>query len=716
MSSLTIKLGPLYSRLAESSDLHNLNVAALPSEYRATLRYHQARTWQAIMNSDADVIFDTALTGDGKSLAGQLPMLVNGWSGLFLYPTNELIEDQKKQVEQYIRAFNARLLCRTMYSEAITEAMQQADTTSRSSLIRRYFKSSDSILSNPDLFHMFGSYNYGSDADKREHVYQMPSILDYFVLDEFHTFGLQQIISVLNIMNYQKVAFPHDRLKYVFLSATPTKFFKKMLKDSGFKVEEIAGSYSSFPAHGYTQSPIVQPVTLYIKSMSEQGAYGWAKEHLSELIEFYQANPGTKGVFIVNSVATAKRLIDFYKAELQEKRSIQVAENTGLTNEAERKRARDKDVQLVVATSTVDVGVDFHINLLIFESSGAGTFVQRLGRLGRHVRTDWHEYRAYALLPDWIAARFAAHFQDGAEVERRAFLKTIQASDDWTQIDTKTSSSLPPVFQPEQEYQHYARLWGGIQTAHIIASAESIGGFRGTDFSRLLRQQYSIAYGCAPEKGWIDKQVNRYYALKNKKDRFEGILIKELTSFRGRSPLDCGIWDQTDKSFKTYDLFFLLANTRFRTLKEQQFKGMVEAHNQPFERYSSHHLGLYVRLEQFTEEHANFYLHHNSSFKGKLNQVCVLDNFRIQGSRILAEQLDTRVIDALGKVPLVCLIVREKPQVFKRSHGLSLLFPIYQVTDGNDFLYSIIFGLHAFLAHSLVFWREAEHEDDYFIC
>src|SRR5439155_18803023 len=150
---MSIRLGPVYSRLASADDLKGLNLARLPSTYK--LRYHQAQTWQKFTNSDAEVIFDTALTGDGKSLAGQLPMLADGKYALLLYPTNELIKDQVKQVERYIHEFglSAYFTCQTLYSDGITEAIEKYGTISRSSMILTWLKSHSYILSNPDLFH-----------------------------------------------------------------------------------------------------------------------------------------------------------------------------------------------------------------------------------------------------------------------------------------------------------------------------------------------------------------------------------------------------------------------------------------------------------------------------------------------------------------------------------------------------------------------------------
>lgn len=708
MKELHLQLGPVYSRLASDEDLEGLHTSRLqPTSYK--LRRHQARTWQLFTNSDTDVIFDTALTGDGKSLSGQLPMLMDDRQALLLYPTNELIKDQEKQVARYICDFNVPRSCQTMYSDKITEEIEQFGALNRSSVIVNWLKNRDCILSNPDLFHLLGSYNYGSNQDKRELAYQIPDNLDYFIFDEFHIFGPPQVISVLNILNYHKVVAPHRRLKYVFLSATPTRMFKQLLKNSGFQVEEVKGEYSPVPAAGYTDKPIIQPITLHLHSLSDKGSYAWAEEHLSELKDFYKAHPDTKGVFIVNSVATAKRLVAFYKRELEG--FISVGENTGLTARKDRDDAMNApSVQLIIATSTVDVGVDFQINLLIFEAANAGTFIQRLGRLGRHQR--WQEYRAYALLPDWIIARFATHFPDNSQVERVHFLETIREHNEFTTVKDDGITTIKPIFQPDQEYKHYASCWGGLQTAHIIASAEDwrIGKIGKKDSSSELRQQYNRVYKHATDNDWIGKQVRRYYAMAADED--QKLILEELNSFRGKSPLDCGIFDETDQCFKRYDLFFLLANTVFTPLSEEKFKRMVQDRGESFQKYRSPVLKLYVHLEKYVEERENFCLESPYPFKNKLNQVQVYENFLIQDSRTLANHLDNTVNDRLAALSLVCLVGQGKPAEFKRQNGLNLLFPVYQVKDGDGIARSIVFGLNALLAHSLVFWKSVKNDCD----
>src|SRR5262245_43255013 len=91
---------PVYSKLADSQDIPPELQDKLPAGLR--LSSHQVKTHQALKNSDVDVVFNTAMTGDGKSLAGLLPTLIEERPrSLFaMYPTNELIRDQMAQVDR----------------------------------------------------------------------------------------------------------------------------------------------------------------------------------------------------------------------------------------------------------------------------------------------------------------------------------------------------------------------------------------------------------------------------------------------------------------------------------------------------------------------------------------------------------------------------------------------------------------------------------------
>lgn len=85
---------PVYSKLANPQDIPDAIQGRLPDDLR--LSEHQLATYHAL-TGDAEVIFNTAMTGDGKSLAGLLPILVHEHSTVAMYPTNELVRDQLHQ-------------------------------------------------------------------------------------------------------------------------------------------------------------------------------------------------------------------------------------------------------------------------------------------------------------------------------------------------------------------------------------------------------------------------------------------------------------------------------------------------------------------------------------------------------------------------------------------------------------------------------------------
>src|SRR2546421_12423526 len=111
---MTLRLGilPVYS--AEHPDPH-YHIGSMQ------LLKHQVATWEAIGDPDVDVIFNTAMTGDGKSLAAYLPAFRDGKRIVAMYPTNELIQDQHGSLQKYERRLDIQMPSNaTMFGEEIT--------------------------------------------------------------------------------------------------------------------------------------------------------------------------------------------------------------------------------------------------------------------------------------------------------------------------------------------------------------------------------------------------------------------------------------------------------------------------------------------------------------------------------------------------------------------------------------------------------------------
>jgi CRISPR-associated endonuclease/helicase Cas3 len=655
----------------------------LPPGWR--LSQHQVETYRALTDPDGpDVIFNTAMTGDGKSLAAFLRALQNHDHLIAMYPTNELIRDQAAKMPDYLKRWQSGARYAEMYGARITELIEETRTqthrTSRVEQIRKLLDQNSVLLTNPDLFHLMMNFKLGSQAwERKELPFEVPANFDYFVFDEFHVFGVPQIVDVVNVINYLTIQYQHrpaGRKRFLFLSATPHPLMQAMLAQSGLRVIEVRGEYSGVEGDGWRS--ITQACALHLDTVSrDRSIEAWVQEHLTEIVQFFRDHPGSKGAIIVNSVATAKRL----RAWLQDNLPpyLSVGENTGLTSREERQASFEKS--LLVGTSTVDIGVDFRINLLIFEATGAGTFIQRFGRLGRH--TGFSAYQAYALLPKFILERLESEPQAKAEVERTVFQQNVY-----------------DAYPQEQEFRQYTRRWGILQTAHLIAQSERALP-EGTPFVADLLAQNDRAFDMTPGHGF-EGVVKRYWAMAN--DQTQQVVLDELTSFRGSSPLSCALWDLTDDTFKTYDLFFLLANTEFEVISEEEFKAEVRRRGLP--EYEYRYQLLYLKVYHYVPEREHFALGIKRELlehEEWLHQVQVFKGFYIRESRQPWIDAVNRV---LKKQRLVCVLSDIPARDLKRQLWLPLLFPVYRLLDLYDSEFSIAFGKEALLLESLLFYRK----------
>ena len=208
MKHLSLSILPVYSEQYTGPDQQIGSIHLLK---------HQVETLAAFNDPDIDVIFNVAMTGDGKSLAAYLPAFQQQKSIIAMYPTNELVQDQHNALPTYAERLNIRLpRYGTMYSDRITSLMRQHDSTIRLEEVRKLLERNRILLTNPDLIHLMMSHQYGWDHYRKELPVTIGAYFDYFLFDEFHVFGVPQVISVMNMLGYLKVNYhdkPADRKK-----------------------------------------------------------------------------------------------------------------------------------------------------------------------------------------------------------------------------------------------------------------------------------------------------------------------------------------------------------------------------------------------------------------------------------------------------------------------------------------------------------------------
>ncbi|MFE1748036.1 type I-D CRISPR-associated helicase Cas3' [Coleofasciculus sp. H7-2] len=713
-SDYRITLKPVYSCPASETP----KGVKLPDGW--SLSWHQTATLEAIRNPNVDVIFNTAMTGDGKSLAAYLETLVTDFLAIGLYPTNELARDQETQIQDYIEKFQLKIKPRVVrLSGQELEIYAENEGLKKAAAIATRTGQAEILLTNPDIFHYLyrGAYLIRDDSPDKLWS-RIDKYFDLFIFDEFHVFQAPQIASVINTMLLIKNT--NRQKKFLFLSATPNKQLIDRLKLSGFRCKEInpiEENKYQFPdteaqcqqLNGQGWRQVSREISLQFISLepSNKASETWLKENSDLIFGHFQQYPGSKGAIILNSIATVKRLTSFFR-ELLHPHGLVVGENTGLSGKEEKERSLLAD--LVLGTSTIDVGVDFKINFLIFESADSGSFIQRLGRLGRHdgyeqngQKIAFKTFIAYALVPNFIVEKLFlgdSPVLEATGIYDRSFFHN-QIRENYRRIN---------------DFEGYYSRWGAVQSMRLC---RQLG-------HKTIKQQYEgsqKAFQTACEQVFnisLKKVFGRSMAWEKEWQQLSGKdkgnpIAEDAASFRGSSPLQCGIYDLTESNqvdkFKTYDLPGILSNLEIEVMTKEEFMRSLlqtaERIGQPIPKGRFAHCLAFMKLRTYREERLNW----RFTYSGKLDAIAsswkvqVLTGIEVwQPDNYWISEINKR----LRKQALVSYVLRHPVAEVRSRLRLPMHFAIYPISDQYSFHdatapYSIAFSQSALLLDTLAY-------------
>jgi CRISPR-associated endonuclease/helicase Cas3 len=710
MAAYQVTLKPIYSETVPTPE-----GLALPKGW--ALSWHQVETLKALRDPEVDVVFNTAMTGDGKSLAAYLAVLHSERFAIGLYPTNALARDQEIQVQNYISQFqpaNSPRINRLSGPEL--EIYAENEGLRKGGAIASRAGQSEVLITNPDIFHYLHRGAYLTNQDTPDKLWnRIDKDFDLFIFDEFHIFAAPQIASMLNTMLLIQAT--NRRKKFLFLSATPSDALLQRLDKAGFRCRVInpieEGKYQ-FPdtqaeadaltAQGWRQVSGSIDLTFIPLEPTSRASEIWLQENQVAILNQFLEHPGSKGAVILNSIAAVKRLTPIFK-EMFAQHGLTVRENTGLSGNQEKAESLAAD--LVIGTSTIDVGVDFKINFLIFESSDAGNFIQRLGRLGRHGGYEkdgqpitFDGFRAYALVPNFFVERLFAGenavLADGEVCDRISFQNLIREK--YRQIN---------------DFEGYYKRWGAVQSFKLLLDIKHPN----------IQQQYAgslqrFQEDCEEVFGTSLKQVagrikgwaNDWWQLSGKKGN---PIAEDATSFRGSSPLLCGLYDLTEPNegdrFKTYDLPGILSNLEIELWSKAAFlatlKETTARTGQPIAKSRFEYCLGFLKLRGYREERLNWKL----TYPGDLQPVA--DAYKVQVlTRLQIWQPDNPWAGSLNRrlqeQALVCYVLRKPVREVRLRLQLPMHFQIYPISDLNSIHdanapYSVAFGQSALLLDTL---------------
>jgi CRISPR-associated helicase Cas3 len=514
-----------------------------------TLRHMQ----QALERGESLCLFNASVTGGGKTLASFAYTLLTTKPAVGVYPTNELIEDQRRALqaefpnEQRLFKIDSRELDRL---EVDYERHGHART------LEMVLAWQPTILTNPDILYLvfFGCY-IPKEKTKAlmglsERLHQRLIQNDIFIFDEFHLYNTKQIGNVATMIGALHALQRNRGKVFIFSSATPAQTMADLLDRLDIPFKTIKPPV--VPPDTPNGRVVAHPVELFLVPADLAGwqAQEAIREHFALICDFVHDYPEARAVFILDSVAGAVRLASELKSHFGEPN---VGEVHGLSSEDARREALRR--RFTVGTSTIEVGIDFkdehEKDLLIFEARAAAQFIQRLGRIGWHQKAAAIPNRSIALVPEYV----------------HNFLKERLGTE--TSIGRQQLTDLVyDAYRTPNQFRSYLRRYTPVE-AHALKEFV-VHQFQPDDRPRIEHAlTHTVEVMSERETSKIERQHNWLVACR---------MLAPLQSFRGHG-LEVALWDNTERigsPIKTYDLLFILRRGIFKELSGEEFFRRVE--------------------------------------------------------------------------------------------------------------------------------------------
>ena len=552
--SFTINLKPIYYTACSDSDW-------LPGKQPY---FHQKKIYDLVLEArqrkEFLCIFNRAVTGGGKTLASFAASIRHNIPAFGLYPTNELIEDQERALQQQLLNPTPDQL-RRIDSRELDKWQVLSESKSHQETLRPLLNWGGIVLTNPDIFYFlyFGLYKGISDrfAGIAELLFSRLAFYPVIVFDEFHLYNIKQIGNVAFIIaTLQQLQKEREKV-FIFSSATPNPRFLEVLTRLNIRTEHIETQKAE--ADDHRAVCVSQPLSLMLipGDLASWKGLEALTQHISFLEGIMKKTPETKAVFIFDSVADSLKLTALLRAQFPE---CSVGEVHGLASKQERKQALAS--QFTVGTSTIEVGIDFkgeyEKDLLVFEARTGSQFIQRLGRIARHAKSSTLPNQAIAIVPSYVYNEVTSKLTPGMELDREKLYEHIENA-----------------YQSPNEFEGYFTRYAPVEA---LAGVKFLLQQQMPDTQSIrkaeLEQTVELIYG---------KPIKKVYACYSRLCREK--MIKPLLFFRG-SGFNIALIDIHVEGFplKIYDLFLILRRFNFKELSSDEFEDRLKTLQEEWEK------------------------------------------------------------------------------------------------------------------------------------
>jgi CRISPR-associated endonuclease/helicase Cas3 len=516
---------------------------------------HQLKSEKLIKNEKSFFLFNHSPTGSGKTISWLKPALDDKMKVIAIYPTNALVIDQKMQVENVIKNFG--YIPSNYHVQAVTGDLLEKERDlysdesglTKGQLFNRIIRKSRGkgliLLTNPDILTLALK-----DAYYEHNIRESVRSVDMIVVDEFHLASIKQSDMLLYMMHEINDDVRSRLSKFVFLSATPQKKILERARKVGLNV--IVLDDKSTPLSSLEGKAILPELNLLFKKGSIFNTYEIIKENIKYFMDFCTKplpdGKKAKTVFILDGITE----VDEIYSILKDSTDLRIERIDGLHPATPEKL---KSFDVLISNSSVEVGIDFNVDRLVFTGYSASSFIQRMGRLRNKPQDETCE--AICFVPEVVVDHLKN--LNGKTITRQELktqLETILA----TELDL---SSYSKIYSPIEAFLYLSsrmdgRIWydkNGVEH-HDKGMPEAI------IVKEYLRTLHLIT------KHFLDEEIDgrKFEDIKN-----EAHKLKEgLLSYRGNH-LQALIFDNTDRILKLYDLMYLLRRGIVEFMSPQKF-------------------------------------------------------------------------------------------------------------------------------------------------
>ncbi|MHB1420045.1 MAG: type I-D CRISPR-associated helicase Cas3' [Bacillota bacterium] len=440
---------------------------------------HQCALFDAWKEKKAFVL--VTKTGSGKTAAVTLPVIHSKESAVFIYPTNALIADQERSILQLLQ--REGLTVKVLSPKNINEKSGGEDyhlikidayileefrialrMKDKSAALLRLMNPSRPIiiLINPDLLYLIFSLKYGQSSSELIAHFQAYRTA---VFDEFHLYSGVELAHALFMIHLIREFGGFSRVAILSATLSPEVYdlLNKLLTDPLIIDATAVTLHTNI---GYRTTTHTLDFDCHsIGSDEVDTFFTYLNETRNELELARIANTDNDyvpAVIILNSVVSAIRLED-HLVEVGWSRN-KIGNVRGLMAKSERQLT---DKVVIIGTSAIEVGIDFKTDLLLFEAGDSASFMQRIGRLGRHgpgtaiLFGHSREIAAFQSLP----------FEMNRDVFENTITRIYMERDTFSWFPSTFSGALTMIAQAESIRRKIEEVSKGEESAKAEVSA-----------------------------------------------------------------------------------------------------------------------------------------------------------------------------------------------------------------------------------------------------